>query len=77
MATFQPGFQEGFQSEEPSENEVGYPLGRSHRYIDPAIVYVGTAAHLNAMRLPTDPEAATDFAYLTTDGSPDAPYLRA
>lgn len=36
----------------------------------------GTREHLNAKRAPTDVLAKTDFAYLTTDGSTDAPYLK-
>lgn len=76
--SFQSGFQDGFQSDAPpAANDVGYPLGRAHRYIDPANVYVGgTAAYLNATLPPNDPDAGMDFRYLTTDGSADAPYLK-
>lgn len=37
-----------------------------------------TKEHLNSKRPPTDAQAKTDFAYLTTDGSPNGSgYLKA
>jgi hypothetical protein len=39
--------------------------------------YVGDARALNSTREPQVAGAATAFSYLTTDGSTDAPYLKA
>lgn len=57
-------------------------LAREWHYIDKTKVYVsaagtGTKEHLNAKKAPNVLAAKTDFAYLTTDGSNDAPYLKA
>lgn len=60
----------------------GNHLSHDWRYIDRTKVFVsgagtGTPEHLNVKLPPTDPTAKTNFAYLTTDGSADAPYLKA
>lgn len=60
----------------------GNHLSHEWRYIDKTKVYVsgagtGTPEHLNATLPPNDPNAKTEFTYLTTDGSDDAPYLKA
>jgi len=57
-------------------------LAKDHYYIDKTKVYVngsgnGDARHLNATLPPTDVNSPTAFAYLTTDGSTTAPYLKA
>jgi hypothetical protein len=49
-------------------------------YIDEDLVFVDasglpTRAHLQATLPPDDPSAPTEWSYLTTDGSDDAPYL--
>ncbi len=59
----------------------GNQLSKRRRYTDETKVFVsaagtGTREHLNAVRPPTDVLAKTDFTYLTTDGSTDAPYLK-
>lgn len=60
----------------------GNHLGKDWVYVDKAKVHVsaaktGTSEHLNATKAPNDPTAKTNFAYLTTDGSNTAPYLKA
>ncbi len=66
----------------------GNQLSKRTRYIDETKVFVnaaraghaassGTREHLNATLPPTDVNAQTKFAYLTTDGSDTAPYLKA
>jgi hypothetical protein len=45
--------------------------------IDKTKVWVpATEEHLNAKHTPDVAAAKTDWAYLTTDGSSDAPYLK-
>lgn len=65
----------------------GEQLSKRRVYIDETKVFVpapraghaastGTREHLNAKRAPDVVAAQTNFDYLTTDGSPDAPYLK-
>ena len=61
---------------------LGNFLAKDHVLIDPTKVYApasgnGTPEHLNATLPPDDANADTEFSYLTTDGSDDAPYLDA
>lgn len=59
----------------------GTSLSKDRHYIDatkvwcPAPTTGGTKQHLNSTLPPDDPAAQTEFSYLTTDGSDDAPYL--
>lgn len=55
----------------------GNHLSHDWRYIDAAKVWPSGKAHLNATLPVNDPAAGTEFTYLTTDGSDDAPYLKA
>lgn len=62
---------------------MGDHIAKDWVYIDKAKVYVSDGTgnvtderHLNANRYPNDVNAPTDFAYLTTDGSNDGPYLK-
>jgi hypothetical protein len=71
---------------------VANHLAKDWQYIDKTLVHVspdgtvdgnddpdmaGDARARNSTLLPNAVGAATDFAYLTTDGSDDAPYLDA
>jgi hypothetical protein len=55
---------------------VGTHLSKQPWMIDPEAVFcappgsdAGTKPHLNAVLPPNDPDAATDFTYMTTDAS--------
>lgn len=61
---------------------MGEHLAKDWRYIDPTKVYVdgsgnGTPAHLNSTKAPNDPTAATEWSWLTADGSDDGAFLKA
>jgi hypothetical protein len=57
-------------------------LAKDWVLIDKTKVYVNAAGsgadarHLNATKKPDDPNSATNFTYLTTDGSSNAPYTK-
>lgn len=62
----------------------GNQLSKAWRYIDATKVFCpaptpanGTKQHLNATLPPNDVNAPTEFTYLVTDGSDNAPYLKA
>lgn len=54
-------------------------LPKGHRAINEAKLWTpGDKRHLNSRRLPNDVNAPTDFAYLTTNGTPNGVnYLKA
>jgi hypothetical protein len=55
---------------------MGNHLAKHYVYIDESSIFVGSdARYLNAEHTPDLDESATDWAYLTTDDSDDAPYL--
>lgn len=67
---------------------LGNDLAKRWRYIDATKVYVpaadgvhtptsGVPSHLNATLPPNNVNAPTEFTYEVTDGSDDAPYLKA
>jgi hypothetical protein len=52
-------------------------LAKDHVAVDKTKIWVpSTEEHLNSKHTPDQPQAKTDWAYLTTDGSNDAPYLK-
>jgi hypothetical protein len=56
---------------------VANPLQRDITSTDKTKLYAaGDKRALNAKRKPDDVAAPTDFSYMTTDGSSDAPYLK-